>query len=116
MLGRRDADGASRLLAQFRDGRNFGVDFFEPRPDGPQEPLARFGRRDAARGTGQKPDAQPRLKLADGLAECRLRDAQLGGRFVKLRSRPTATRARRSSKCPRCIYQLRLWALEDFSA
>ena len=46
-------------------------------PSGVQQAFAGFGRRDAARGAGQQPDAQPRFESADGVAQRRLRDAEL---------------------------------------
>jgi hypothetical protein len=39
--------------------------------------LAGLGRRDAAGRAGQQPEAKPRLEPADGLAQRRLRDAEL---------------------------------------
>ena len=50
-------------------------------PDGAKQAFARFRRRDAARGAGQQPDAEPRFELADGVAQRRLRDAELRRRL-----------------------------------
>ena len=49
----------------------------KPRAGGAQQALARLGRRDAAGGAGQQPQAEPFLEAADGVAERRLRDAEL---------------------------------------
>jgi hypothetical protein len=46
-----------------------------------EEPLAGFGRRDAPGGPGQEPHAEPRFERADGVAQRRLRDAELGCGF-----------------------------------
>src|SRR5437016_1315644 len=69
ILGRRDADGSSRLLPQVGDGRKLGVDFLEPRLDRAQETLACFSGRHTAGGAGEKPDAEPHLEQADSLAQ-----------------------------------------------
>ena len=53
MLAGRDADGAGRLVAQLAQRGELRVDLVEPRADGPQQALARFRRRHAARGAGQ---------------------------------------------------------------
>ena len=72
--------GAGGLLAQLAQGRELGLDLVEPRADGLEQALARLGRRDAARGAGQQPQPEPRLEPADGLAQRRLRDAELAPR------------------------------------
>ena len=77
MLARGDADGAGRLVAKLAQRGELGIDLVEARPDGPQQPLAGLGRRDAARGAGQQPQAEPLLQPADGVAERRLRNAEL---------------------------------------
>ena len=56
-----------------------GVDLLEPRAEGPQQALARLGGRHAARGAGQQPQPEPCLQAADGLAQRRLRHAELRG-------------------------------------
>ena len=78
MLARRDADGAGRLLAQLAQGGQLGADLVERRAERAQQPLAGLGRRDAAGGAGQEPDAEPLLEPADGVAQRRLRGAELG--------------------------------------
>jgi hypothetical protein len=67
-------------------------------------------------GAGQKPDAEPHLQLADGLAQCGLRDAQFGGRFREASLASHGHQGTQIVQFPRCIYQLRLWAFADFSA
>ena len=57
-----------------------GVDLVEPRSGGAQQALPRLGRRDAARGAGQQPKAEPFLEAAHRVAERRLRNAKLRGR------------------------------------
>ena len=76
MIAAGDAHGAGRLVAQFRQRLELGLDLVEAVADGLHQPLAGRGRRDAARGARQQPDLQPLLQPADGLAERRLRDAQ----------------------------------------
>ena len=76
---RGDADGAGGLVAQLAQRGQLGVDLVQPRPRGAQQALARLGRRDAAGGAGQQPQAKPRLQPAQGLAQRRLRDAELRG-------------------------------------
>ena len=51
------------LSAKFAQGVELGLDLLEPRPDGPQQALARLGRRDAAGGARQQPEAEPRLQV-----------------------------------------------------
>ena len=68
---------ARRLVAQFAQRREFGVDLVEPRAERAQQPLAGLGRGDTARRARQQPQAQPRLQCADRLAQRRLRDAEL---------------------------------------
>ena len=81
MLARTDADGAGGLLAQRAQRREFGIDFLKAGPDRTHEPFARLGRRDAARGAGQQPKSEPLFQAADGVAQRRLRHAELGCRF-----------------------------------
>ena len=81
MFGGRDPNGAGGLLAKLAHGRELGVDLLEPRTHGAKQALARFRRRDAARGAGQEPNAEPRFEFADGVAQRRLRDAELRGRL-----------------------------------
>jgi hypothetical protein len=73
-----DADGAGRRLAQRGQRRQFGVDLLEARPDIAQQALAGLGRRDAAGGAGEEPQAEPFFERAHRVAECRLRYAELG--------------------------------------
>ena len=42
-----------------------------------EQAFARLRRRDAARGPCQQPNAEPRFEFANGMAERRLRDAEL---------------------------------------
>ena len=78
MLAGRDADRARGLLAQLAERGEVRIDLVEPRGDGAQQALARFGRRHAARGAGQQPQSEPLLQPADSMAERGLRDAELG--------------------------------------
>ena len=61
--------------------RELGLDLVEARAERVQETLAGCGRRDAARGAGQKPDAEPGLEFAHGVAQRRLRHAEPGRGF-----------------------------------
>ena len=79
MIPSRDPDGARRLVPQLAQGGQAGVDLVEGGRYRPEQLFARFGGSHGARGPGQQPDAQPRLELADGLAEGGLRGAQLCG-------------------------------------
>lgn len=78
VLARGDADGARGLFAQLRERGQFRVDLVEPRPDGAQQALAGLGWRDAPRCAGQKPQAEPLLEGAHGVAQRGLRHAELG--------------------------------------
>ena len=69
IFGRRDADSAGGPFAKLAQRYKFRLDLLEARSDGPHEALARFCGRDAARGAGQKPNAEARFELADGLAK-----------------------------------------------
>ena len=76
---RRDANGAGRLVAQLAQCGQLRLDLLQARPRGPQQALARLGRRDAAGGAGQQSEPKPALEAAKGLAERRLRDTELRG-------------------------------------
>ena len=77
VLARRDADGAGGLLASSLSAASSASISSKRGADGAQQALARLGRRDAARGAGQQPEAEPLLQPADGVAERGLRDAEL---------------------------------------
>ncbi len=79
IFGGGEADGAFRLLAKLAQGREFGLDLLKPRADMTQQALTRDGRRDAACGARQEAQLETRLELLDGVAERRLRHAELGG-------------------------------------
>ena len=57
----------------------FGVDLIETRTDGAEQAFARFRRRDATGGAGQQPQAKPLFETSDGVAQRRLRHAELRG-------------------------------------
>jgi len=69
MLARRDPDRAGRLVTEFRQGFDLGIDLLEAGTDRDDETLARLGWRDTARATGQKTQAHASLHPADGMAE-----------------------------------------------
>ena len=73
-----EPDGAGGRVAQRRQRVEFEVDFGEARADGVDEPLAGIGGRDAAGRAREEAQAEACLELADGVAQCRLRDAELG--------------------------------------
>jgi hypothetical protein len=83
IVGRGDANGPGRLLAKFAQGGQFGRDLLDARADRAQQAFSRFGRRDAARRAHQQSDTEPRFQPANGVAERRLRHAELGRRFCK---------------------------------
>ena len=91
-----------------RERGQLGVDLVEARTHGPQQALARLGRRDTARGAGQEPKAEPRFEAADRVAQRRLRDSRaVAAARVKLRSRATARKAIRSLAFSRFIHKSR---------
>jgi aryl-alcohol dehydrogenase-like predicted oxidoreductase len=77
MLAGRDPDRASGLAPERAQRRQLGVDLLEAGPKVAQQPLAGFGRSDAARCAHQEPNAEPLLELADAVAQRRLRYTQL---------------------------------------
>ena len=78
MVAGRDANRAGGLVAKVAQGLELGLDLLEPRAHGVEQALARRRRRDAARGAGQEPHAQPGLHPANGVAQRRLGNAELG--------------------------------------
>ena len=79
MIAGGDADRAGGLFPEFAQGRDLGLDLLQAWANGPEQVLARLRRRDTAGGAGQEPKPEPCLELADGLAQGRLRDPELGG-------------------------------------
>jgi len=73
----RDPNGAGGLLPKFVQRGKLGLDLLKPRADGAKQAVARLGWGDAACGAGQQPKAEPFLEAANGVAERRLRHAQL---------------------------------------
>ncbi|MNH37408.1 hypothetical protein D3C81_2003470 [compost metagenome] len=71
---------ACRGVTKLADSSQFEFDLIEPRRHRLIQPLTRFGRRNAARGTRQQAHAQSAFQRAHGVAQRRLRDAKLGGR------------------------------------
>ncbi len=104
ILGARDPDGAGGLVAKVTHGGKLGVDLLEARTNVLKQAFARLRGCDAARGAGQQPNAEARFKFANGVAERRLRHAELRCGFRETAFPPTARNARRSSRLPRCIY------------
>ena len=96
MLAGRDADGAGGLVAQLAQRGQLGVDLLEARPDGPQQALAGLGRRDAAGGAGQQPQPEPLLEPRIVWLSADWETPSFAAARVKLRSRATARKARRS--------------------
>src|SRR5438552_10343107 len=81
IFGGSDPNRAGGLLPQFADRRELGLDLLDPRGDRADDAPAGLGHGNAARRAGQKANAKPRLELTDGLAQRRLRNAELCGRF-----------------------------------
>src|SRR5208337_1890342 len=73
----RDPEGPGGPIPQLVERHDRGLDFRDMRPDRLEQPFARLGRRDAARGSGKKPEAESGLEAADRLAQRRLRHAEL---------------------------------------
>ncbi len=68
-----------RLVAERRDGFGGPFDPLHDRLHVRQEPLAGLRERDAAGGPVQQAHPEAVLERADGLAQCRRRDAKIGG-------------------------------------
>ena len=81
MVVRGDADGAGGLVAQLAQRGHFRLDLVKAWPRGAQQALPRLGRRDAAGGAGQQPQAKPFLKSTHGVAQGRLRNTKLRRRL-----------------------------------
>src|SRR5215203_2987380 len=81
ILGRCDPNGASRLFPQLTDCRDLSFDLVEARPNIVKQAFPGFCRRDAAGGAAEEPDAEPLFEFSHGMAQRRLRDAELGGGF-----------------------------------
>ena len=64
------------LFAEFAQGREFGVDLLKPRARRSEQPLARF-RRATLRVVRVKSRTQAALRGRDGVAQRRLRNAEL---------------------------------------
>src|SRR5208337_4922336 len=79
MPGGGDAERARRLLPQFAQRRQLSVDLVKSWADAAQQALARLGRGDAAGGAHQQPKPEPLFESTDGVAQRRLRDADLAG-------------------------------------
>ena len=77
--GGRDADGAGGLAAKLAHRLKLRFDLRQSRARDLEQALARLGRCNASRGTGQQPDAKPRLEFTDATAEGGLREPELGG-------------------------------------
>ncbi|HEY4446003.1 MAG TPA: hypothetical protein VGN30_17095 [Steroidobacteraceae bacterium] len=73
----RNPNGAGGLLPKFAQRGKLGLNLLKPRADGAKQAVARLGWGDAARGPGQQANAEPFLEAANGVAERRLRHAEL---------------------------------------
>ncbi len=90
MIGRGDPDVARRLVAKLTQRVDLRVDLIEVLSDPVEQSLASLCGRNSPRGAGQEPDAEPCLELANGVAQCGLRNATFAAALVKLRSLATA--------------------------
>jgi hypothetical protein len=81
MLAGGDADCSGWSFAQFAQRRQLGVDFVEARRNDGEKPLAGLSWRDAAGRAGQEANAEARFQRANGVAERRLRHAELSRRI-----------------------------------
>jgi hypothetical protein len=68
MFGGCDPNSAGGLRPKLADRRHLGLDLLESGAHRVKQPLARLRRRDTPRGTGQEPNSQPSLELADRVA------------------------------------------------
>ena len=59
----------------------FGFDLLDTRCGSANKTFAGLGQGNAARGARQQANSKPLLEMTDGLAQCRLRDAELCGRL-----------------------------------
>ena len=98
MLAGGDAERSGRLVPQLAQGGELGLDLLEARADGAQQPLAGFGRRDTARGAGQKPESSRSSRLRMVWLNAEGDTPSLAAARVKLRSRATVAKAARSLK------------------
>ena len=80
VVGRHDPDRACGLVAQLAERGDLCFNLIEAGADAFQQTLARFSGRHRARRAGQQADAKAFFKLADGMAQRRLREAGLLGR------------------------------------
>jgi hypothetical protein len=94
MLPGGDAQVARRAPIAQRGQRLLHL--LQMRTEALNESLTRLGRYHAAGGAGQQPHIETRFEMAHGMAERRLRHAELGRRAVKLRSRATTIKESRS--------------------
>jgi hypothetical protein len=77
MLAGRNTDHACRLFPKRTQCGQLRLDLIETWTDAAEQAFAGFGRRDMARRAREEPQFMPRLKPADGVAQCRLRDPEL---------------------------------------
>ena len=80
MLSRADADVVYRLVATLTEQGQFRLDLVEAGRHRAQQLFARFRGRGAARDAHQQAQGEPFFQRAHGLAQGRLRHAQLGRR------------------------------------
>ena len=72
-----DSDRASRVLAQFAQGRQLDIHLIELRPDLHEQSFASLSWRDAPGRAVQQPDPQSFFQVVYDLTECRLGDSEL---------------------------------------
>ena len=100
----RDPDGAGGLFPKFTQRFKLGFDLLKARAHVTKQAFAPFRWRDAARGASQQSNprraSSPRMVWLSADWET----PSFAAAFVKLRSRPTARKAMRSFRFPRCIY------------
>ena len=108
MVAGRDPDRAGRLLAQLVSGRELGIDLLESRPDRPssRSPASVGDTLRVVRVSSRTPSRASSPRMVWLSADCET--PSFAAALVKLRSRATATKARRSSRLPRCIHDFRL--------
>lgn len=105
MVAGRDPNGPGRLLPKFAQCFKLGLDLLESWADGFKQTFAGSRRRNAPRRPGQEPNPQARLEFANGVAQCRLRYAQLRGCLCDAALSSYGDKGQEVTRFPRCIYR-----------
>ena len=106
MVAGRDPNGTGWLLPKFTQGRKLGLNLLKPRADDLKQAFAGSvgDTLRVVRVRSRTPRRASSSRMVWLSADCET--PSFAAAFVKLRSRPTAMKATRSSRFPRCIYGL----------